>query len=183
MTTAPLPQVGDRRSLRGTDGDDTNVRTVSRWVGALGAAVCVVAAVVMCVASFLPYTGGNWGDGLDAPTQVTMNVIGGSDVWLVLGTVVTMGVVAAWHLGGARRQAAGFVVLAAALLSLGLSLKLAGTWKLDGVVYGEPYLLYAGFSVFLDGAVTAIAGALLMVIAGFLGSLPKAKAPMSLSRS
>ncbi len=181
MTTAALPQVGDRRSLRGTDGDDTNVRTALRTAGAFGAAVCVLAAVVMSVASFLPYTGGNWGDGLDAPTQVTMNIVGGSDVWLVLATVVTMGVVAAWHLGGVRRQAAGFIVLAGALLSLGLSLKLAGTWKLDGVVYGEPYRLYAGFSVFLAGAVMAVVGALLMVVAGFVGSLPNAKAPMSLS--
>lgn len=100
------------------------MRTASRWVGAFGAAVCIAAAVVMCVATFLPYTGGNWGDGLDAPTQVTMSIISGSDVWFVLGTVVTLGLVAASHLAGIRRQATGFMVLAASLLSLGLAIKL-----------------------------------------------------------
>ncbi len=137
----------------------------------------------MFVATFLPYTGGNWGDGLDAPTQVTMSIIGGSDVGFVLGTVVTLGIVAACHLGGVRRQAAGFIALAASLLSIGLALKLPGTWKQDGVVYGEPYLLFAGFHVFLGGAVAAVLGALLMVVTGFLGLRPKAAAPMSPSPS
>lgn len=132
----------------------------------------------MCVASFLPYTGGNWGDGLDAPAQVTMSIVSGSDVWFVLGTVVTLGFVAASHLGGVRRHEAGFIALAASLLSLGLALKLPGTWKQDGVAYGEPYLLYTGFYVFLVGAVTAVLGALLMVATGFVGSPPKARAPM-----
>lgn len=154
------------------------MRTVSRLTGALGAIVCVAGALVMCVATFLPYTGGNWGDGLDAPTQVTMNIVGGSDVWFVLGTVVTLGFVAASHLAGNRRQATGFIVLAASLLALGLAIKLPGTWKQDGVVYGEPYLLYAGFYVFLYGAVTAVSGALLMVTSGFVNSISKAEAPM-----
>lgn len=159
------------------------MRTASRWVGAFGAVVCVVAAVVMCVAAFLPYTGGNWGDGLDAPTQVTMSIVTGSDVWFVLGTVVTLGLVAASHLVGIRRQATGFILLAASLLSLGLAIKLPGTWKQDGVVYGEPYLLYAGFYVFFCGAATAVFGALLMVVTGFVGFSPRAEAPMSPSPS
>jgi hypothetical protein len=136
----------------------------------------------MGVAAFLPYTGGNWGDGLltgnEVPTQVTMSLVSGSDVWFVLGTVVTLGLVAAYHLGGVRRQATGFIALVAALVSLGLALKLPGTWKQDGVVYGEPYLLFAGFYVFLGGAVAAVAGALLMVATGFVGSATKAEAPM-----
>jgi hypothetical protein len=115
---------------------------------------------------------------LDAPTQVTLSIVSGSDVWVVLGTVVTVGLVAASHLASVRRQATGFIALAAALLLLGLALKLPGTWKQDGVVYGEPYLLYAGFYVFLGGAMTAVFGALLMVGAGFVGSSPKAVAPM-----
>jgi hypothetical protein len=137
----------------------------------------------MCVAAFLPYTGGNWDDGLLAgnavPSPVTMSIVSGSDVWFVLGTVVTLAVIAAYHLAGVRRQATGFIALAASLLSLGLALKLPGTWKQDGVVYGEPYLLFSGFSVFLGGAVTAVIGALLMVVTGFVGSTPKAEAPMS----
>ena len=137
----------------------------------------------MLVATFLPYTGGNWGDGLDGPTQVTMSIVSGSDVWLILGTVVTLGFVAASHVGGFRRQATGFIALAASLLSLGLALKLPGTWKQDGVVYGEPYLLYAGFYVFLGGAVTAVLGALLMVVTMLVGSSPKAEAPMEPSPS
>ncbi len=156
-------------------------------MGALGAVVCVAAAVVMCVAAFLPYTGGNWGDGLltgnEVPTQVTMSIVSGSDVWFVLGTVVTLGFVAASHLGGVRRRATGFIVPAASLLSLGLALKLPGTWKQDGVAYGEPYLLFAGFYAFLAGAVTAVIGALLMVVTGFVGSSPKAKTPMHPSPS
>jgi hypothetical protein len=178
-STAALLRVCDRRSRRGSDGDDTNVRTASGSVGALGAVVCVVATVVMCVAAFLPYTGGNWGDGLDAPTQVTMSIVSGSDVWFVLGTVVTLGFVAATHLVGVRRHAIRFIALAASLLSLGLALKLPGTWKQDGVVYGEPYLLYAGFYVFLGGAVTAVLGALLMAVTDLVGLSPKAEAPMS----
>jgi len=156
-------------------------------VGAFGAVVCVVAAVVMCVAAFLPYTGGNWGDGLltgnEVPSRVTMSIISGSDVWFVLGTVVALGFIAACHLGGVRRRATGFIALAASLLSLGLAVKLPGTWKQDGVVYGEPYLLYAGFYLFLGGAVTAVLSALLMVAAVLVGSSPKAAAPMDPSPS
>jgi hypothetical protein len=128
------------------------MRTASRWVGAFGAVVCVAASVVMCVATFLPYTGGNWGDGLltgnEAASTVTMSIIGGSDAWFVLGTVVILGGVATCHLAGVRRQATGFIALAASLLSLGLALKLPGTWKQDGMVYGEPFLLFSGFYVF-----------------------------------
>ena len=116
----------------------------------------------------MPYTGGNWGDGLNGPTQITMNIIGGSDAWLVLGTVVTLGVVSAAHLVGVRRQATGFIALAASLVSLGLALKLPGTWKQDGVVYGEPYLLYTGFYVFLAGATAAVPGAFLMALTGLV---------------
>ena len=68
-------------------------------------------------------------------------------------------------------------------MALGLALKLPGTWKQDGVVYGEPYLLYSGFYVFLGGAVTAVLGALLMVVTGVVGLSPKAEAPMSPSPS
>ncbi len=145
--------------------------------------VCVIGVATMLVAAFLPYTGGNWGDGLDAPTQVTMSIVSGSDVWFVLGTVVTLGIVAAYHLGGVRRQATGFIALAASLLSIGLALKLPGTWKQDGVVYGEPYLLYAGFYVFLGGAVSAVLGALLMVVTDFVSLRPRAAAPMDPSPS
>ncbi|MHB8489747.1 MAG: hypothetical protein ACYDCS_11150 [Candidatus Dormibacteria bacterium] len=163
------------------------MRTPSRSVDAFGAVVCVVAAVVMCVAAFLPYTGGNWGDGLltgsEVPSQVTMSIISSSDVWFVLGTVVTLGFIAACHLGGVRRQATGFIALAASLVSLGLALKLPGTWKQDGVVYGEPYLLFAGFYLFLGGAVTAVLSALLMVATVLVGSSPKAEAPMDPSPS
>jgi hypothetical protein len=182
-STAALLRVCDRQTLSGSDGDDTRVNTASRWVGAFGAAVCVAAAIVMFVAAFLPYTGGNWGDALHGPTQITMSIIGGSDVWVVLGTVVTLGLVAAVHLGGFRRHATGFIALAASLLSLGLAFKLPSTWKLDGVVYGEPYLLYVGYYVFLRGAMAAVFGALLMVVAGFVGSPAKTEAPMHPSPS
>jgi hypothetical protein len=144
------------------------MRTASRWVDAFGAVVSVVAAVVMCVAAFLPYTGGNWGDGLGAPTQIPMSIISGSDAWLVLGTVVILGLVAAGHLVGVRRHATGFIALAASVVTLGLALKLPGTWMQDGVVSGEPYLLFTGFYVFLGGAVAAVPGALLMTLAGLM---------------
>jgi hypothetical protein len=159
------------------------VRIAWRSVDAIGAVACAVAALVMCTAAFLPYTGGNWGDGLDAPAQVTMSIVSGSDVWFVLATLVTLGCVAALHLRGVRRQATGLIALAASLVALGLALKLPGTWKQDGVVYGEPYLLFAGFYVFLGGAVTAVVGAVLTVVTDFVGLSPKAEAPMSPSPS
>jgi hypothetical protein len=137
----------------------------------------------MCVAAFLPYTGGNWGDALNGPVQVTLSIVSGSAAWFVLGTVVALGLVAAVHLSGFRRHATGFIGLAASLLSLGLAFKLPSTWKLDGVVYGEPYLLYVGYYVFLRGAVAAVVGALLMDIAGFVGSPAKTAAPMHPSPS
>jgi hypothetical protein len=155
------------------------MRSVSRWGGNIGAVVCVGAAVMMCVASFLPYTGGNWGDGLDAPTLVTINIVGGSDVWFVLGTIAVLCFGAAAHLGNVRRRATGFIALAAALVSLGLALKLPGTWKQDGVVYGEPYLLFTGYYVFLGGAVMAMVGAGLMAGAGFAALLQKSETPLS----
>ena len=158
----------DRRFAEPSGDDDTGVRTASRWVGAFGAAVCVAASVVMGVAAFLPYTGGNWGDGLDAPTQVTLSIISGSDAWFVLGAVVTLGFVAACHVGGFHRQATACIALAASLVTLGLAIKLPGTWMQDGVVYGEPYLLFTGFYVFFVGAVVAVPGALLMALAGLM---------------
>jgi hypothetical protein len=178
-----LFQVGYRHPSFGSGDDDTSVSTASRWVGAFGAVVCLAAAVVMCVAAFLPYTGGNWGDALNGPVQVTLSIVSGSAAWLVLGTIVALGLVAAVHLSGFRRHATGFIGLAASLLSLGLAFKLPSTWKLDGVVYGEPYLLYVGYYVFLRGAVAAVVGALLMVIAGFVGSPAKTAAPMHPSPS
>ena len=158
--------------------------TASRRVGAVGAVVCVLAAAIMGVAAFLPYTGGNWGDGLGGPTQITVSIVSGSDVWFVLGTLVALGIVAACRLARVRLQAAGVIALAASLVALGLAFKLPGTWKQDGVVYGEPYLLFSGFYVFLAGAVTAVLGALLMVVTGFVGSSStKAEAPMAPSPS
>lgn len=164
------------------------MRSPSRSVGVLGAVICVFAAAAMCVGAFLPYTGGNWSDGLPVtgiwvPSPITMSIVSGSDAWVVLGAVVTLGLVAAFHLGGVRRQTTGFVALAASLVALGLALKLPGTWKQDGVVYGEPYLLFAGFYVFLAGAVTAVIGALLMVAGAFASTSTKAETPLSPSPS
>jgi hypothetical protein len=149
--------------------------------------ICLIGAALMGVAAFLPYTGGNWGDGLlsgnQVPSQVTMSIVSGSDAWFVLGTVLTLGFVAAYHLGGRRRHATGLIALAASLVALGLALKLPGTWKQDGVVYGEPYLLYSGFYLFLGGAVTAVVGALLAVVTSFVGLSTKVEAPVSPSPS
>ena len=153
-----------RRKPSGSRGDDALMRTATRWVGAFGAVVCVAAAVVLCVAAFLPYTGGNWGDGLDAPTQVTVSIVSGSDAWFVLGTVVTLALVAASHLVGVHRRATGPVAFAASLVTLGLAVRLPATWQQGFVVPGEPYLLFTGFYVFLGGAVAAVAGGLLMTI-------------------
>ncbi|MFZ0921151.1 MAG: hypothetical protein WB807_02250 [Candidatus Dormiibacterota bacterium] len=150
-------------------------------------AICLISAAVMGVAALLPYTGGNWGDGLltgnEVSSQVTMSIIGGSDVWFVLATLLTLSLVGACHFAGARRHATGFIALAASLAALGLALKLPGTWKQDGVVYGEPYLLFAGFYVFLGGAVMSVLGALLTVVTDFVSLSVKGKAPMSPSPS
>jgi hypothetical protein len=171
----------------GSNGDYADMPFLRRFLTTLSGAVCLLAALVMGVAAFLPYTGGNWGDGLltgnEVQTQVTMSIVTGSDVWFVLGTVVTLGVVAAYHLGGVRRQATGLIALTASLLCVGLALKLPGTWKQHGVTYGEPYLLFAGFSVFLAGALAAVVGALLMVATGPMRPPRKAEAPMTPSPS
>ena len=147
--------------------------------------VCLLAALVMAAAVFLPYTGFPTdglvvGDG--PPDQITMNIVGGSDVWYVFGTIATLGVVAGCHLAGIRRRIAGLVALGVSLVGLGLALKLPGTWQQTAVVYGEPYVLDAGFYVLLAGAVTALLGALLMVANG-VGLAPKAEAPLSPSPS
>ena len=142
----------------------------------------------MGVASYLPYTGGNWGDGLltgnEVSGPVTVNIIGGSDVWLVLATVVALGFVAASHLAGARPQLTSLLALGLSLVALGLALKLPGTWQVGKAVPGEPYLLFAGFYVFLGGAVTAVLGAPLMFVSSFARLSPKAEAlvPASPSR-
>jgi hypothetical protein len=150
------------------------MRTASRWVGAFGAVVCIAAAVDMCVAAFLPYTGGNWGDGLDSPSLITVSILSGSDAWFVLGTAVTLALVAASHLVGVRPLATGVIALAASLVTLGLALKLPGTWQQGSAVPGEPYLLFDGFYVFLGGAAAAVPGAILMTIAGCMK--PRAQA-------
>jgi hypothetical protein len=155
-------------------------------VTVLPGAVCVLAAALMTAAAFLPYTGW-YGDGLLAadefPNQVSVSLINGSDVWFVLGTVVAPGVAAACHLAGIRRHVTGLFALGASLVALGLALKLPGTYKQDGVIYGTPYLLDAGFYVFLGGAVTAVVGALLMVLTGLVGAHPKAETPLHTSPS
>ena len=112
-----------------------------------------------------------------------MNIVTGSDVWFVLGTVVTLGFAAACYLGGIRHSVTSVIALAASLAALGLALKLPATWMQDGVVYGEPYLLFAGFYVFLGGAISAVAGSSLMVLGRLLAQSPKAHAPMSPSPS
>jgi hypothetical protein len=149
-------------------------------------AVCLLAAAVLTAAAFLPYTGW-YGDGLlvaDAfPNQVSASLISGSDVWFVLGTVATLGVAAACHLAGIRRHVTGLFVLGASLVALGLALKLPGTYQQDGVMYGTPFLLDAGFYLFLGGAVAAVAGALLMVLTGLVGAHPKVETPLHPSNS
>jgi hypothetical protein len=159
------------------------MQLLRRFLTAVPGVLCLLAAGVMGVATFLPYTGGYWGDGLltanETQSLTTMNIVGGSDVWLVLGTVVILGVVAAYHLGGVRRPAAGFIALALALVSVGLAIKLPSTWKLDGVTYGEPYLLFAGFYVFFAGALTAVVGALLLVATGLIPVSHTARAQTS----
>jgi hypothetical protein len=171
-----LRQLCDPRSAACSNGDDAHMPFPRRLPTAVSGSVCLTGALVMAVASFLPYSGGNWGDGLLTGNEVqsltTMSVISGSDAWFVLGTILTLGVAAAYHLKGSQRRATGFVALAASLVSVGLAIKLPGTWLQDGVTYGEPYLLFAGFYVFFGGAVTAVGGALLMVAMASLKGHP-----------
>ena len=136
----------------------------------------------MFVATFLPYIGW-YGDGLPAadeyPNQVTTTLITGSDVWFVLGTVVTLGVAAVGHIAGFRRRLTSLLALGASLVALGLAMKLPGTWLQDGVTYRTPYLVDAGFYVFLGGALTSVVGAVFMAAGGLAGSHSKADRPMS----
>src|SRR6202043_1599663 len=126
-------RIGDWRSGRRSDGDDSRMRSRMTLAATASGAICLIGAAVMRAAAFLPYTGGNWGDGLlsgnEVSSQVTMSIVSGSDAWFVLGTLVTLGCVAAYHLGGRRRHATGFIALAASLVALGLALKLSGTRK------------------------------------------------------
>ncbi len=148
-------------------------------MGVLPAAVCLVAAVLMGVAAFLPFTGW-YGDGLNGccapPEQVSMSLINGSDVLFVLGTIIALGVFAAANLAGVRRRLTALLAAGASLVALGLALKLPGTYMQDGVTYGQPYLLDAGFYLFLGGAAAAVVGALLVVMTSFARSRPSAEA-------
>jgi hypothetical protein len=158
------------RSRCRSDADDQQVHLRSRVIGVLPAAVCLVAAALMGVAAFLPYTGW-YGDGLEGccapPQQVSVSLINGSDVLFVLGTVIALSLFAACHLARIRRHLTGRFALGVSLVALGLALKLPGTYMQDGVTYGQPYLLDAGFYLFLGGAVAAVIAALLMVVTGF----------------
>jgi hypothetical protein len=155
--------------------------TRARLVGIVSGVVCLVGVALMLAGAFLPYTGW-YGDGLltagEYPQQVSVSLIGGSDVWFVLGTTVTLGVFAARSLAGVRGYVTGFFALGASLVALGLALKLPGTYMQDGVTYGQPYLLDAGFYVFLAGAMSAVVGSMLMVVTGFVGAHSKAGTPL-----
>lgn len=112
-----------------------------------------------------------------------MNIVSGSDVWYVIGTLAALGVLAACHVAGIRRRIVGVIALGVSLAGLTLALKLPGTWQPAAAAYGEPYVLDAGFYLFVAGAAMGVVGALLMVANGFAGLSPKAEAPMSPSPS
>jgi hypothetical protein len=138
--------------------------------------------VAVCLpSSGFPTDGIVFGDG--PPDQITMNIVGGSDAWYAIGTLAVLGVLAACHLAGIRRRIVGFIALGVSLIGLVLALTLPGTWQPAAVAFGEPYVLDAGFYLFLVSAVVAVVGALLMVITGFAGLSPKAHPPMSPSPS
>jgi hypothetical protein len=176
-----MSQHGDRRLKSRQGGDDNHMPTGARLVGVLAGVVCLVAVALMLAAAFLPYTGW-YGDGLltadEYPLQVSVSLIGGTDVWFVLGTIVTLGVFAARSLAGVSGHVTGFFALGASLVALGLALKLPGTSMQDGMTYGQPYVLDAGFYVFLGGAVTAVVGSLLMVVTGFVSAHSIAGTPL-----
>jgi uncharacterized membrane protein YkgB len=138
----------------------------------------------MLVATFLPYIGW-YGDALpaadDYPNQVYATLITGSDVVYVLGTIGILAVVAAGHLAGLHRRVTGVIGLATSLVAVGLAVKLPGTYP--GSNYGMPYLTDAGVSVFRDGALTSLVGALLMAVSGLAGVRPKPAVPMAPSPS
>jgi hypothetical protein len=144
-------------------------------VGVLGAVTCLGAAAVMGVAAFLPYTGW-YGDGLDgccaAPQQISVRLIDGPDVLFALVTVMAVGLFAAFNLAGDRRRLTGLLAIGASIAALGIALKLPGTYRQDGLTYGWPYLLDTGFYLFLGGAVAAVVGALLVLMASLGASRP-----------
>jgi hypothetical protein len=169
-----------------SNADDASMPPVRRFPTVLPGTVCLLAVGVMVLAVFLPYTGFPTdglmtGDG--PPDQITMNVIGGSDVWYVLGALTALSVVAACHLAGIRRRVDGLIALSVSVFLVGLALKLPGTWQQAAVVYGEAYVLDIGFYVFLGGAVTAVVGALLMVLTADVGLHRKRATPLQSSPS
>jgi hypothetical protein len=149
------------------DGDDTRVRLWSRVVGILPGTVCTMGAAIMFVATFLPYLGW-YGDALpvadEYPNQVSSRLISGSDVGLVVGTIVILAVAAACHMAGFHRRITSVIALGASLVAVDLAVKLPGTFP--GSNYGMPYLIDAGVSVFRDGALTSLVAAVLMAVTG-----------------
>jgi hypothetical protein len=132
-------------------------------------------------ATFLPYIGW-YGDGIATPdqypNQVYSTLISGSDAVFVFGTIFVLAAVATYHVAGFGRRLNGLIGLGASVVAMGLAVKLPGTYLLDGIAYGTPYMTDPGVYVFLGGAVASTVGALLMVGTGFVGSPSKAAAPL-----
>lgn len=118
----------------------------------------------MGAALFLPFTG-FYGDGIvfgsGLPAQVSQNLLGGANAWLVVGIVVALGIFAAFNVAGVGARISSLCAFATSLAALGLALKLPGQYLFPGVWWGQ---VDEGFYLFAGGAVLAIIASLVMVV-------------------
>jgi hypothetical protein len=167
-------QLGDCRFGAQHHGDDTHVATRPSLLSIVPGAVCLIAVVMMSWAAFLPFIGW-WGDSLNtavnSPEQNAQRLAQGSDASLVLGTLLILAMLAVSHAAGIRRHITAIACLGASAAILSLALKLPGTYEQDGVTYGQPMALDAGFYLFVCGAVVAVIAALVMMVMRFRRSL------------
>jgi hypothetical protein len=137
--------------------------------------ICLIAVAVMSLASFLPYLQYPWTEGIysfpsvGAPTgpAPTTSLAQGSDAFVVLVTLVVVGLVAAANLVGIRRRITGVASFGTALIAVATGASFPST-----LVIGPPVIDYGFFVFVVAGTVAAIAG-LVMVLMSFRDARPR----------
>jgi hypothetical protein len=150
-------------SLRGTR---LAIRT------ALPAGTCLLAVVVMGVASLLPYVQFEWTDGIFSYPSAggppsgpgpTANFAEGEYAVFLLMTLVVVGVAAATHLLGMQRRITAVVVFVFSLAALSFA------WIYPATLGVGPVLMDYGLYLFAAAAAVSVIAGIVMVVLSFRG--------------